>query len=367
MPPPPAPEPVLETAAHGSTAVAHLAEPRSDAGLVRTLRPRPNTLAEQALATATLAALFTWVWLGPWITLAAAVGALHGRPLAAAVLAAILTLWFWPLPEDGRALWPAFKSSRVWDAWRRYFSMVLVTPPLPPDGAPPFAPGEPAIFAHFPHGTYPIGSFLSMGLTGPPASGLPPPDTVAATGSILLHLPVLRQINLWCGCVPAGRASVEAALGAGRCVGVVPEGVAGIFTRSDGRHERVLTAHKGFVKLALRHSDGSGRRPPPILPVFVFNQSRVFSFAGSARLSRRLRMSVGVWWGRWGLPCLPRPVHLVMAVGRPVRLAAPATPGRPTQAEIDAGFDAVWAELARTFEAVKPGVSGYEDTRLVAV
>lgn len=307
------------------------------------------------------------MWLGPWITLAAAVGTVHGHPVAAAVLAAILTLWLWPMQEDGSATWPAFKESRVWDAWRRYFSMVLITPPLPAPGEPPvFRPGEPVIFAHFPHGTYPMASFLSMGLTGTgPETGMPPPDTVAATGTVLLRLPVLRQINLWCGCVPASRTAMDAALSAGRCIGIVPEGVAGIFSHSDEAHERVLTAHKGFVKLALRHAGESGHLPPAIMPVFVFGQSRVFSFAGSARLSRKLRMSVGVWWGRWCLPCLPRPVHLVLAVGRAVRLPPPAVPGRPTQAEIDAGFAAVLAELTRTFEAVKAGVPGYEHTDLV--
>ena len=330
--------------------------------------------------------------MGPWITLACAVGALHGRAAATAGLATILTLWLWPLPMDGSALWPAFKASRVWDTWRRYFSMVMVTPPLPQGGGEAwFKPGEPVIFANFPHGTYPIASFLTLGLAGSPEEGMPPGDTVGVAASILLHLPVLRQIKLWCGFIPASRPCVEAALGAGRCVGVVPEGVAGIFVRSDARHERILTAHKGFVKLALRQGGSSGGgggdedggssgrgggredvpRPPPgptpIMPVFVFGQSRVFSFAGSARLSRRLRASVGIWWGRWGLPCLPRPEHLVVAVGRPVRLPPPATPGHPTQAEIDAGFGAVLAELTRTFEAVKGGVPGYEGTQLVPV
>jgi len=88
---------------------------------------------------------------------------------------------------------------------------------------------------------------------------------------------------------------------------------------------------------------------------------------GSVPLSRRLRASVGIWWGRWGLPCSPRPEHLVVAVGRPVRLPPPVTPGHPTQAEIDAGFGAVLAELTRTFEAVKGGVPGYEGTQLVPV
>jgi len=353
----------------------------------------------QLTAIATMAALFGWVWLGPWLTLGAAVGALHGHPGAALALAVILAAWAAPLKTDGSAAWPAFRDARIWDSWRRYFSLVIVTPgsegrqgrgggapppsaaassaspsgharpPTPSiDDLAPLAPGEPHLVVHFPHGTFPIGSFLSprgAGVVG----GLPPTTTVGAIASILFHLPLLRHVYAWCGCIPAGRASIEGALRAGKAVGLVPEGVAGIFSRATREREVVLSAHRGFVKLALRccasAPAGDGHHhPTPIVPCFVFGQSRVLSFAGSARLSRTLRASVGVWWGRFGLPCLPRRVHLVVAAGRPVRLPRPAVPGAPTQAEIDAGWEAVLGELRRVYGAVRPGVRGYAGTRL---
>lgn len=327
------------------------------------LTSHPRTQS-QAFALLTMALLFGWVWCGPWLTLASAVFALHGHPTASLLLAAIAAAWIAPIRLDGTAAWPAFRAARVWDCWRRYFALVIATPSPPPKEGAEQATSPPSLIVHFPHGTFPVGSFLApVGLVD---GGLLPPTTVGAIASVLFHLPVLRHVYAWMGCIPADRGSIEAALRSGRSVGLVPEGVAGIFSGATTEREVILTAHKGFVKLALRGNGGTNALPTPITPCFVFGQSRVLSFKGSPRLSRAIRASVGIWWGRWGLPCVPRRVDLVIAVGRPVVLPPPSVPGQPSQAEIDAGFAAVLAELTRAYEAVRPGVRGYEHTRLVA-
>ena len=43
----------------------------------------------------------------------------------------------------------------------------------------------------------------------------------------------------------------------------------------------------------------------------------MFDFHGSGQLSRRLRVSLGVFWGRWGLP-LPRKTDIIALVGAPI-------------------------------------------------
>jgi len=43
----------------------------------------------------------------------------------------------------------------------------------------------------------------------------------------------------------------------------------------------------------------------------------MFEFWGSRTLSRRLRVSLGVFWGRWGLP-LPRKTDIIALVGAPI-------------------------------------------------
>lgn len=41
---------------------------------------------------------------------------------------------------------------------------------------------------------------------------------------------------------------------------------------------------------------------------------QVLSFAGSERVSRRLRATMGAFWGRWRLP-LPHKTDMVVAMG----------------------------------------------------
>jgi hypothetical protein len=43
----------------------------------------------------------------------------------------------------------------------------------------------------------------------------------------------------------------------------------------------------------------------------------VLSFAGSERVSRRLRATVGAFWGRWHLP-LPHKTDIIIAMGPPI-------------------------------------------------
>ena len=54
----------------------------------------------------------------------------------------------------------------MWDAWRRYFRLRVVTPPLPY-----LDPAKPVLFAHFPHATFPMGSWLSLALCDAPETG----------------------------------------------------------------------------------------------------------------------------------------------------------------------------------------------------
>jgi hypothetical protein len=51
----------------------------------------------------------------------------------------------------------------------------------------------------------------------------------ASIASVLLHLPLFRQMYSWMGCYEADRATIAAVLKSGRSIGVVPEGIAGIF------------------------------------------------------------------------------------------------------------------------------------------
>ena len=55
-----------------------------------------------------------------------------------------------------------------------------------------------------------------------------------------------------------------------------------------------------------------------IMPVYHLGDSQLFNFLGFKWLSRKLRASLGVIWGRWGLP-LPRQHDLIALVDYPIQ------------------------------------------------
>lgn len=55
-----------------------------------------------------------------------------------------------------------------------------------------------------------------------------------------------------------------------------------------------------------------------ILPVHHMGHSHLLSFWGSASLSRKLRASLGLYWGTWVLS-LPRRHRIITLVGNPIR------------------------------------------------
>ena len=60
-----------------------------------------------------------------------------------------------------------------------------------------------------------------------------------------------------------------------------------------------------------------------IMPVYHLGDSQLLDFWGFKWLSRKLRASLGVVWGRWGLP-LPRQHDLIALVDYPIPGAHPS-------------------------------------------
>jgi hypothetical protein len=98
----------------------------------------------------------------------------------------------------------------------------------------------------------------------------------------------------------------------GVAIGLMVGGIAEMFMiRRD--HERVkLRDRKGFVRIALEHG-------VPILPVYMFGANQVLDFGPPwlQRISRRMRASVGMIYGIWGLP-VPRRLPIFKVTGAPM-------------------------------------------------
>ena len=78
----------------------------------------------------------------------------------------------------------------------------------------------------------------------------------------------------------------------------------------------MLSGRRGFVKLAMQNG-------ATLVPVFVFGASKIFKRfvlpAALEQLSRSLRMSLLLFWGKLGLP-IPFEVPLTYALGEHIRL-----------------------------------------------
>lgn len=70
--------------------------------------------------------------------------------------------------------------------------------------------------------------------------------------------------------------------------------------------------------------------------------------------------------GRWGLP-LPAPTGLKFVVGAPLAAPPLATPGEPSEAEVDAQHERFYAALADLWGRHAPSFPGYADVKLVVV
>jgi 1-acyl-sn-glycerol-3-phosphate acyltransferase len=181
--------------------------------------------------------------------------------------------------------------------------------PLPPDAQ--------KIHAVSPHGQVPY----SLALPGShPAvrALLGRARTVAASAT--RYLPGLAFHVASIDGVDASREALDAALAAGESLRVAPGGIAEMFAGYPSAgflptDEAVLLAsRRGFVRLAVE-------RGVPVVPCFAFGSSSLFRrlhLPGLQTLSKLLRASLVLVYGRGGIPFMPfrRPLRFV--VGDPI-------------------------------------------------
>lgn len=296
-------------------------------------RPRRNSFLEETVAVVTMIAFFGLAQVLPFVLAWSLFAALFLRSTTAAAVLALFALAA-ALPAGSR--WPAVIHSRVWDCWRRRFRYCGVVP-----GVPYTKPGEQYVFGHFPHTCFPMGSFLSFPLCGDAATGVPGPMQ-ALVATVLLRVPLYKHVFAWLGCHPADKP-VMLDLLKENSVGVIVEGVAGIFLGPTKHEERVyLRKRKGFVKAAIQ----AGK---DLVPVYHLGTAQLLTFSGPGKLSRRARASLGLLWGTAGLP-LPRRSDIISLVGEPIPVERDED---PSQELIDETHRRFCEALVRLFDQHK--------------
>jgi 2-acylglycerol O-acyltransferase 2 len=262
-----------------------------------------------------------------------------------AVLGLLGALSVWP-----NSRWPAVHAS-FW-IWADIFN-IRVSVPRGLD------PSKRYLFVNAPHAVYPFWSwpytaFLAQTLGKPVGGGV---------ASVLLRLPLMRQICTWTGCIPASYADLKRGL-LKESQQIVVEGIAGIFAvRDNFRNPLVqtidLSNRKGFAKLALQTGAA-------VVPVYCFGANDTFALAGGEKgsllywLSRKLRVSLTLFYGQFGLP-IPFAADLCIVHGEVCEVKQCDS---PTAEQIDALHAQFVSSLAKAFDQGK-AAAGVPEARLI--
>jgi len=169
------------------------------------------------------------------------------------------------------------------------------------------------IGAGVPHGVMPFANLLSTPAIN--SVSFLPSAFFGAPASVVFHTPFLRYFLLFGPVCNVSKQSLMRKLDGGDCVGLVSDGIAGIFRCNEEDETVFLKERKGLAKLALRTG-------APVLPAYSLGNTAAFScwydsWGIMERLSRKVQASVFVYWGRFGLP-IPRRTPICLLVGEPV-------------------------------------------------
>lgn len=210
---------------------------------------------------------------------------------------------------------PVKRSRLVQKSWilhqlAKYFSIKVVGNSIPHTT-------EQTVYAMAPHGIVPF----SLGMTafGKLNSLLSDLRIVTATATRLV--PLFTHLLRFGGSIDASAHIVDDNLYRGNSLGITPGGIAEMFASypqpgyNVDCEYAVMNSRKGFVRLALKHMSN-------IRPIFVFGASKLYRRVVLPYwvewISNKLRLSLVLFYGKWGTP-IPFDQPLLYALGDTIR------------------------------------------------
>ena len=175
------------------------------------------------------------------------------------------------------------------------------------------------------------------------------PYTCGAT--ILMNIPIARDIGMWAGGRDVSRDSITHALSHNQSIALIPGGQAEMresrLVKKMDNKIYIVTKHSGFIRMALTHG-------VDLIPVFAFGETEIFENVYLPSLQQWFLQNVGflfpVWvYGRWYLN-IPNSYPLRMAIGDPICVNKIA---EPTQEDVDLLHKKYFEGLSECFEKHK--------------
>lgn len=242
-----------------------------------------------------------------------------------------------------------FRKWAIWKVWCRFVAFeVWKDSKDSSSGAYDHLKSQ-AISAFVPHGIFPF----AIGVGGIPdmaRQAFGQFRIMVATATNLF--PIVRDVISLVNAVDASRPTVNRALQQGDSIGLVPGGIPEIFEGYPKplSHpvDEFSIVPKGFLKMALRHK-------LPVLPIYCFGGTKMLKRLPLPdiveRISLMLRISICLFFGRFGLP-IPFRQRLFYVMGDPIQPPADKNVTNESEA-VDALHQQFCEELMRLFEKHK--------------
>jgi 2-acylglycerol O-acyltransferase 2 len=206
-----------------------------------------------------------------------------------------------------------------------------------------------------PHSVMPFGSLLNI----PAVNTFVFRKFKGGTASVLRYIPMLRYLYLW-GAEECSGKNLAAKVQEGYCVGVVSDGIAGIFKSDRNNEAFFIKDRKALARWCLKHG-------VPIVPAYSIGNSLAFyswfdSFGILEWISRKTQVALFLYFGRMALP-IPFRVCVTQLLGAPILVEKVEN---PTQEQVDAVHQQVLDAYVSLFETHKHAL-GWSERQLKLV
>lgn len=344
-----------------------------------------NTTLEHIIATVTLGLLCGWyffllLFLYPVLIYYIF---MHRSLIAGTLMVLFITLSVIPLKHKP---WEAFMYSGWFRICRNYFGFTYDVSSVA------MKDGQKYLYCEFPHAIFPMGQFLSASLIKDAFPG----HMICGTGAdVVFSFPVMRHVMAWLGTRRATRAGIKDILKHNQHVAIIPGGIAEMYIVSEEEEAIYLRARHKTLKLAIQEG-------LHLIPTFFFGNSKLFKLVGGnierssgggkdkggqkdssdscdknktsgekcdgsssandsdkkpklresllAKISRKLRMSIVFFYGRFGLP-IPYQHPLHMVCGEAIEVKQEDNPSDET---VQALMDRLVGAVQELYEQRKP-------------
>jgi len=208
-----------------------------------------------------------------------------------------------------------------------------------------------------PHGVLPLANVLSM----PALNAFTKVCFIGAGASVVFRTPFLRYMTCLGGACDVSSGSIKQQTFKGHCVGIVPDGIAGIFKNKGASAQDEIMAlknRKGLARLSLKTGI-------PLVPAYSLGNTAVYkpwfdSYGIMERASRALKMSLFGLTGRFGLP-VPQRANVTLLLGVPMLPAK--IEDAPSETDITKFHEELLANITTLFDEHK-GPYGWGDRHM---